>query len=446
MTCRYVRRHTADLFDPGAAPEFTAELRRHLAACPTCAAELEAMTQMLASLKPPPIRASADFKERTMNKLAARLAALQAADTNKPHLNSRVPRLFWRFAFIAAAIVALIVGLPYLGRPGGSQSAAMTLLAQSVQAASNLQSVHLIARMRTLPGDNFELIGTQYDFVPLEMWKEFGNPPRWRVEKPGRVVVMDGASSLLLFRRNQAVRGGPNTGFVDWLKPLLDADKVLEKELAAAQKGESQVSLAEQTKDGARRLVLTVVRKAQGDFTNDWCRNKSIIESDHTRLYTFDAASHRLTGLQVLVHSGGAAIPVLEVTGVRYNEPFDPALFTVALPEDVAWAVPPEEMRTTSKPLPTTPREAAAAFLEGMAREDWDLVLTVMTQSSVDPKLKQYAGGLQVIYIGEPFRSGRYPGWFVPYEARLRNGKLLKHALAVRNDNPSKRFHFDGGF
>jgi hypothetical protein len=81
-----------------------------------------------------------------------------------------------------------------------------------------------------------------------------------------------------------------------------------------------------------------------------------------------------------------------------------------------------------------------------MAQEDWDRVLTVYPKSAVSADLKRFAGGLQVISIGEPFRSGLYRGWFVPYEVRLRGGQTKKNALAIRNDNAAKRFVFDGGF
>ena len=51
-----------------------------------------------------------------------------------------------------------------------------------------------------------------------------------------------------------------------------------------------------------------------------------------------------------------------------------------------------------------------------------------------------------IVEIGEPFRSGSYPGWFVPYEIKLWTGETRKFNLAVRNDNPARRYIVDGGF
>ena len=52
----------------------------------------------------------------------------------------------------------------------------------------------------------------------------------------------------------------------------------------------------------------------------------------------------------------------------------------------------------------------------------------------------------EIITIGEPFQSGRYPGWFVPYEIKLNSGEIKAHNLALRNDNDAGRYVVDGGF
>jgi hypothetical protein len=430
-----------DLFDAAAQPAASPELRDHLALCPACAREFEQFAATLAALAPPvSIRASADFKERTMDKLNDRLAADSAAHIRR----GRLARIAWRVAAVAA-VIAIAVTLPYLSSPGGGQSSPMALLAQSAQAMSKVESVHMIARMRNPPRDNFEAIGTQYDFIPIEMWKQSGGQPKWRIEKSDRVVVMDGTQCIQLTGGAIVDYGRVDAGFVDFLKPLLDADKVLAGELAAARAGQSKAALAENMHGAARRLVLTAVYKAQGDFTNDWLRNATITQSDHTRQYSFDAATNRLTGLSVLVHDGGERIPVLEVTEIRYNEVLDPKLFTIKLPSGVVRSIDPEQLPKSAQPLPATPREAAVAFLEGIAAKDWDRVQSVSTDP-LTKKFKDALSGMQVISIGEPFKSGQYVGWFVPYEVRFADGTYKKYNLAVRNDNEAKRFHTDGGF
>ena len=435
MTCRTARRQMADLFDCGEFPA-GADLRAHLEVCGACAAELQAARNAVASIEPGQrVQASLGFKERTMNRLAAQL---NAAQTAKPRPWA-MPR--WRLAFSAGLILAIILALPYFGGDH-SQSGAITLLAQSVEAMPALQTVHLTALMRTLPADNFELVGLNYDFVSVEMWKDFGTPPKWRVEKPGRIVVMDGTASLLLIHRNQAMRGGVRTGFVEWLMPLLDPDRVLQTELHSARQGKSQATLAAGAGHSANETLLRVTRRAEGDFTNDWLKNKSLSASDHTRVYRFDSATSRLTGLQILVNDGGRDVPVFEITSIRYNEALPADLFTLSLPADVSWMGTAEDL-PVSGAIPATSRDAALAFLEGAACEDWQRVASVYR---VEDKLKRYFDGIQVFSVGEAFRSGTYPGWFVPYEIRWPNGRSKRHNLAVRNDNPQHRFIVDGGF
>jgi hypothetical protein len=335
--------------------------------------------------------------------------------------------------------VLLLPMLP-IGK-GLSKSPGVALLAQSVEAMSTVQTVHITGRIRTLPGDNFELIGTQYDFVPIEIWREYTNPPRWRVEKPGRVVTMNGQSSLLYISAgNSAMTGSPRAGFVEWLRPMLDPQSILENELAAARQGAAKAAVSES--NGVITAVLR--RQAQGSFANDWARNKSIPESDHTCVYRFDSGSKRLEGVQVLVSVAGADIVVAEFTDIRYNEVFPATLYTVQLPADVNWMTEPaaKQGQVSLK----GPKEAAAYFFDALANENWDAVLQVTYGTRVPEVVKQDYGGLQVISIGEPFQSGLYAGYYVPYQVRLRDGSNKTHKLAVRNDNPAHRWMMDGGY
>jgi hypothetical protein len=240
---------------------------------------------------------------------------------------------------------------------------------------------------------------------------------------------------------DQAVHGGRNAGFVEWLRPLLDPERVLAGELRAAQKGESRAAIRQE----GPRVTLTATRKAAGEFVGDWGRNSSVSQSDHTRVYQFDAATSRLTSLQVILHDGGKDVVVFETTDIRYNEAMAAELFTVALPDGVIWGVRPERM-PTDRALPATARDAAEAFLEGLAQRDWERVLTVYPATAVPESIKRDGGGLRVISIGVPFQSGLYSGWYVPYEVTLADGTGKHWNLAVRNDNAAQRWLFDGGF
>ena len=394
---------------------------------------------------------SAQMHTRTLNDA---LEAQEKSQRTKPAvvqpniwrtiMKSSLPKL----AAAAMIIIAVVLSITFFEKSMPTASAAQ-VLAEAAKAVSNLRSVYIKARMRTVAHDNFELIGLKYDFVPVEMWKEFDGTRqgKWRFEKPRRVVVMDGQSSLLLIKPNYAAKGGIGTGFVLWLKPLLDVDKVLDSEIELAQKQDSELLLThEQGPDGKDKLVVTVEAFAQGDFTNDWLKNKSISASDNRRIYTFDAETKLLEDLQVFVYpDDGNEVLVFEITDIDYNIDIDPALFTIELPDDVIWYEQPKELADNEKYKQMMPKEMATAFFQALADEDWDEVLKFRPSSKAPRWLKDRFGGLEIISIGEPFKSGRYPGWFVPYEIKLKSGHVRKFNLAVRNDNPAKRYVQDGG-
>jgi hypothetical protein len=422
MNCREAQERLVDLFD--LPPEGQEDLRAHLTACNQCAREYAAIQATAGLIQPRFLVApSPDFKERVMQKMTQMEATRER----------------WRWAprlALAAAVAA--VAIIVFAQPG-RRSPALALMAQSVQAMSNLQSVHITARMRTAPNDNFEYINPSLDWAPIEIWKQFGNPPKWRAEKPGRVAVMDGTSSLMLVRPNFVVDGGTHPGFLEWVGALLETDKLMENELAAARAQRASARMAEQ--DG--HYILAVHRAAQGDFTNDWMLNKSVSSSNNTRVYRFEAATKRLESMQLVLNTPSGDAPVFEISTITYNEALDPTLFTLDVPANTVRAVPAEQM-PVAIPLPKSAKEAAARFFDALARHNTDELLTVYP-TSAPPSWMNRITTLQLIFLGEPFQSGLYPGWFVPYEITI-NGQSKKHNLAVRNDNPAHRWVFDGGF
>ena len=91
-----------------------------------------------------------------------------------------------------------------------------------------------------------------------------------------------------------------------------------------------------------------------------------------------------------------------------------------------------------------TPAEAARAFFESCGKRDWEEAAKFYPHPLTD-RLKEIYGGIGIIELGKPFQAWPYPGWFVPYEIRLNNGNVKKHNLALRNDNPGRRYVVDGG-
>jgi hypothetical protein len=173
-------------------------------------------------------------------------------------------------------------------------------------------------------------------------------------------------------------------------------------------------------------------------------KNKFLDSSDTRREYTFDRATGRLVNAKFYVQSGGEEVLVLEVAKIEYNPAIEDSKFELQAPADVVWHQEPQRLPDNEKYEKMTPREAAQAFFEACSKRDWDEVARLSPVPFTD-EIKQYLGGLEIITLGEPFQAKPYPGWFVPYEIRFADGKVRKHNLAMRNDNPAKRFVFDGG-
>ena len=118
----------------------------------------------------------------------------------------------------------------------------------------------------------------------------------------------------------------------------------------------------------------------------------------------------------------------------------------------------------------TTPAQMAQTFFDACAKEDWS-TFGKFWQGTLDDKLKNYLGGMEVISLGKPFKARisiaallevqpslrsqlkgmgnqkdfQGPQVFIPYEIRLKDGTVKKWQLSIRCDNSEHRWYFDGG-
>lgn len=367
--------------------------------------------------------------------MAARLRAMLYAWWPR----QRVPRL----AAAGAFAVVLALGWHALA---SREAVAAQVLERAERAMAGVRAVYLKLAVRTLPRDNFEMIDLAHDLIPVEMWKDFTVRPhgRWRIQKEGRVAVMDGSASLLHIEPDHAAKGGVDSGFVVFLRRLLDVDRVIHEATVLAFDRAARADLLQvRGADGRLKTVITMEVAAQGDFRNTYLLNKTIAEANTRRVYRFDSETNLLEGLDVFVHTERGDVLALSVTEVRCNPLMSPELFTIPLPPGTVWS-------TTPAPLPEpayelmTPRESAQAFFQSCADENWT-EMRKFWYTEPTPSTRALLGSLKVVSIGAPFRSGLYSGWFIPYEVRLRDGGVKKHNLAVRNDNPGRRYVVDGG-
>lgn len=95
-------------------------------------------------------------------------------------------------------------------------------------------------------------------------------------------------------------------------------------------------------------------------------------------------------------------------------------------------------------------KQTARDFFAALGKGDWEGIARLCPPgfalgNEVDSQIKDQLTGLELVNLGEPFTKPPYPGVFVPYEIRFKNGEVKKFRLAVRQDNPQHQWYFDGG-
>lgn len=346
---------------------------------------------------------------------------------------------------------------------------AAEVMARGVKAAMRLTSVHLQCRVRSAPAENFLQISPKSDFTTVELWKEWAGQGRWRIEKPGRVVVMDGQSTVHFLRPLKSaikVPAVPGTMVptaqalsvagetfperwapfdTGWLHAIADIERTLDTELRRAQaKGWPMTVTREVTAAGVTQAVVTV-EASSGLPQGDYLHNKFFDTADTRRVYRFDDATARLQGVQVFLRDAGGDVLVFEVTHIAYNEVFAPEVFQLELPPDVVvGGERPQLAGDDASHAGLTAEQAARRFFEACGREDWAEV-SAFWPLPMDERFQRVFGGLTIVSVGESFTSAAYPGRFVPYEIRLKSGGVKKHNLALKHDRQSARWYLDGG-
>lgn len=350
-------------------------------------------------------------------------------------------------AMTTAVALVIIYGLWHT-HLAAAQKAAETL-ARGAEAVPNPSTVHIVAKMRTAPHDNFSHVDPEIDPVRVEIWRQFGNQPKWRVEKPGRVIVMDGTSTVMLIRPATAVRlPQPTEGAFDsgWMVALAKVQDMITHQLRTAQARNWKLETTEETApSGERKLVVTVEAKADVP-ESDYLRNKFFSDSDTRRVYRFDAKTQRLEGFDAYLHRLGGDVLIWTTERIEYDQPIEASVFALELPKNTQVHKEPERLPDNKEYEEMGPKEAARAFFEACGRRAWDEVARFCP--SADERFKEIFGGLEIVTLGEPFQSKNYAspgkGWFVPYEIKLPLG-MRKHNLAIRKDNPVDRYQVDGG-
>jgi hypothetical protein len=415
------------------------QCRAHLDACAHCRAEYEAITSLQRCLI---ARGRATAGVQIVEPVMRRVRQEQFKP-EKETIMSKLLKHRWGFGLGAAAGAAAIILIALLTLPKTQANAAEAIAAMTrgAQAVAKLTSIHLRGQLRTAPQDNFSYINADCPFYTIELWKQFEPELKWRVEKPKRVVVMDGQSTVMLIKTDDTgvkVPQRTTSAFdTEWLHRIANLSNTISNELDNARAKGWKLSLAEETSaDGRLKSVVTVMAKS-GVPDNDYCKNTFMENADTRRVYRFDAQSKLLESVQIYLTRPSGEVQIFDLSQIDYNQAIDSSVWKLELPADVSWAQLPEQLSKlpdNEKYASMTAQQAARAFFEACSREDWNEAGKFM--SPINDRLKEYLGGVKIISLGEPFTSKDYPGRFVPYEIELR---AQKFNVRVANTNSAKR-------
>jgi hypothetical protein len=438
MNCAECRENLVACLEGLLEAEQSRQCQAHLASCQVCRAEYAALGRLQERLAARG-RVAADV---SLVEPVMRVVHQRKIEPERTTLMSLLLKNRWGFGLGAAASAAAIILIIALAAPS-AQAKAIQVMANGARAISKVTSIHLRGQLRTLPADNFSYIDANSAFYPIELWKQLEPELKWRVEKPGRIAVMDGQQTVLYVKPGKVAakfpRPSPSAFDTDWLQRIANLSNTISNELRHAQAQGWKLGLTEETgADGRLKSVVSVMAKS-GLPDDDYGKNSFLHNADTRRVYHFDAQTERLEAVEIYLVRGASEVQIFELSQIDYDQPIDPSVWQLELPADVTWSEKPQKLPDNEKYAAMTAEDAARAFFEACAKEDWNEAGKFM--SPVNERMKEGLGGLEIVSLGKAFTSQRYPGRFVPYEIKLRAQEIN---LRLSNSNLAKRYVISG--
>ncbi len=446
MKCEEFKEKLIDLFDKNPETLFVDAMTNHMLSCSMCNHDYNEMNDIIVKLTTPSI-VSPSYSGR-------KELIIKQLKTEEIIMKKSITKMYgikrWHKQLIVGAASALIIlSIVFFTNYNPfvvTVQAAEKIMLKSITAMESLRSMFISMDVRSKENENFDFIGEDYNFIEYKFWKQFSGNQPWRIEKPGRIVTYNGDMQYLyLPDAAYAVTAGKEAGFVEWIKIFLEPKKILEREIAFA-KTHKAVYNIDKTHD---EIILSVSADALGDFHNNYLKNKSVLGSDNSRIYVFDKKTMLLKSFELSINDNAHSTIVIKITSITYNIPIVASTFSIQLPTGTEWRVlkDPGYVKAYTN---ITSKHAAKKFFKALHNEEYDSIAQIwdafqITDTEKLEELKSIYGGVEIISIGESFKSGLYPGEFVPYKIKYKSGKIEEFNLALRNDNPTKTWEIDGG-
>lgn len=417
------------------------EIKEHIAECSSCAKEYEDFLQVATAVKPQhEIHAPLLLKQNILQHLSNREVTMKNEKTKRAIIRPIIKRIIG----IAAAILLFVIVIPFLGKhKSANATAAEILFAKAINAIESVKTVVIKFNVRADPKDNFGLIGKEYDMVGNTMYKSFGKPNKWKIEKNGRTVLFDGNTSYLWIPSIKLAKNydGETVGMLDWFRILLYPSNILLNEREASAQKDSKITI----NNKGEETLVSIVSKPDGNLIYKFLGNSTISGSNNRREYVFDKKTNLLKSLKIYLLDAGKETLIFETTSVTYDSVIADDVYKINLPQGIEWQkyqIPQKDSVTASLDA----KQTAELIFNDLSKGNfethkifWDGDATNKLQNM----FKQYKECL-VLEVGKPITVLPSKA-FVPYKIQLKNGRIKSWIFSMNNDNPNKVWVFDGG-
>jgi hypothetical protein len=352
---------------------------------------------------------------------------------------------FTKFAAAAVIIAAITLSISFWDKSMPTAYA----LDQTIEANHSIRYIHI----KSFTPSHKE---------PKEYWVECEESgklkcarwhmPEWDSPEDGAKVVVWKENKIQLWFKGTTKKKGCLVTYkekngADWLyNHARESNPKLTVERLYEQQAQGKVKIqVDQPADSTKPIVVTATYLPESP---KYGKRKVLFVDRNTKLvtatefYRLKDDKYKYQGVQKFFN---------------YNQPINPEMFDLEkdVPTDVKRVdrdlkktdmnkgISPDELEKYEK---MTPKEMTIAFFQACVDEDWDELLKFNSDLELKQETRDFYGGLEIISIGEPFKTDDYHGWFVPYEIRLKSGEIKKWNLAVTNSNIAQRYMYDGGF